>query len=200
MAQKKDSLDHVLVSVWAMLARGATRVTDPFNRPALASGNSSGCGVRTVILRQADEAGRRLICYADVRSPKIAEIEACGSIQWLFYHPRKMVQVRVAGPATVHTDDATAEAQWNRVKGFSRLSYCAERPPGSVLDRPSSGLSARLRNDLPRLMQSNAGRKNFAVIQGQVALIDWLKLRPSGNVRARFQWDADGLKASWTVP
>ncbi|VTR68074.1 Predicted pyridoxamine-phosphate oxidase [Desulfosarcina cetonica] len=200
MTKKKDSLEHVLQSVWALLGRGAAHFSDPFNRPALATGHATGCGVRTVILRQADADGRQLICYADLRSPKIGEIKACGRAQWLFYHPRKMVQVRISGRVTVHSGDATAEAFWKRVKGLSRLNYCAEQPPGSPLDQPSAGLSARLLKDLPNLMDSNAGRDHFAVIIGRVETIDWLRLRPSGNVRARFQWEDGHLQASWVVP
>jgi len=196
----KDTLKHVLASTWAMLTRGAAHSSDPFHEPVLATGNADGCGLRTVILRRADETRRILICYADARSTKIAEIEHSGCAGWLFYHPRKKIQVRIHGAATVHTNDATAEAQWERVKGFSRLSFCTEQPPGTPLLRPSSGLSERLLKDLPKLISSNAGREHFAAIIGHVAYMDWLQLRPSGNLRARFQWDADLPDASWIVP
>jgi pyridoxamine 5'-phosphate oxidase len=197
---KKDTLEHVLAATWQMLTRGAAHFNDPFHQPVLATGRSDGCGVRTVILRHADQTERTLICYADVRSTKIAEIEQFGCAGWLFYHPRKKIQVRIHGSATVHADDPVAQAQWKRVKGFSRLSFCTDQPPGTLLERPSSGLSERLLKDLPKLMTGNAGRDHFAVIKGRVATMDWLQLRPSGNIRARFQWDTDLLDASWIVP
>jgi pyridoxamine 5'-phosphate oxidase len=197
---RKDTLDQVLASTWALLARGASHSSDPFHEPVLVTGRSDGCGMRTVILRHADETGRTLICYADARSAKIAEIEQCGCAGWLFYHPPKKIQVRIHGPATVHTNDSTAEAQWKRVKGFSRLSFCTEQPPGTPLSAPSSGFSERLLKDLPNLMSSNAGREHFAAIIGRVDYLDWLQLRPSGNIRARFEWNADLRDASWIVP
>ena len=126
--RNKDTLEQVLASTWAMLIRGATHSSDPFHEPVLATGRSDDCGVRTVILRHADETQRTLICYADARSAKIAEIEQFGRAGWLFYYPRKKIQVRIHGPATVHTADPIAEAQWRRVKGFSRLSFCTEQP------------------------------------------------------------------------
>jgi pyridoxamine 5'-phosphate oxidase len=196
----KDSLDQVLTSTWKMLAKGATRSTDPFHQPVLASGRSDGCGLRTVILRHVDQAKRTLICYADERSPKISQIEQSGCAGWLFYHPRKMIQVRIHGATAVHTTDAIADHWWSRVKGFTRLSFCAEQPPGTPLSRPSSGISQRLLKDLPNLMTGNAGREHFAAIVGRVEYLDWLQLRPSGNVRARFQWQDERLDASWIVP
>jgi hypothetical protein len=196
----KDPLEQVLASTWAMLKKGVTRSTDPFHRPVLATGESDGCGLRTVILRHVDPTGRTLVCYADDRSAKISEIEQSGNAGWLFYHPRKMIQVRIHGAASIHTADATADHWWLRVKGFTRLSFCAEKPPGTSLSQPSSGISQRLLKDLPNLMTGNAGREHFAVIVGQVEYLDWLQLRPSGNVRARFQWTSDCLDASWIVP
>ena len=196
----KDTLDHVIVSTWAMLKKGVTRSTDPFHQAVLATGKSNGCGLRTVILRHVDQSERILVCYTDDRSTKISEIEQTGCAGWLFYHPRKMIQVRIHGTASVHATDAIADHWWSKVRGFTRLSFCTEKAPGTPLSRPSSGISQRLLKDLPKLMTSNAGRDHFAAIVGQVDYIDWLQLRPSGNVRARFQWDNGRLGASWIVP
>jgi pyridoxamine 5'-phosphate oxidase len=196
----KDTLDQVLASTWAMLAKGARRSTDPLHQAVLATGKSGGCGLRTIILRHVDQTGRSLVCYADDRSQKIDEIKHSGCAGWLFYHPRKMIQVRIHGAASVHTTDAIADHWWAKVNGLTRLSFCAEQPPGTPLSRPSSGISQRLLKDLPKLMTGNAGRGHFAAIVSQVDYIDWLQLRPSGNVRARFQWDDGRLSASWIVP
>lgn len=196
----KDTLDQVLASTWAMLLKGARRSRDPMHQAVLATAKSGGCGLRTIILRHVDQTGRSLVCYADHRSQKIGEIEQSGCAGWLFYHPRKMIQVRIHGTASVHTTDAVADHWWSTVKGFTRLSFCAEQPPGTPLSRPSSGISQRLLKGLPNLMAGNAGREHFAAIVGQVDDIDWLQLRPTGNVRARFQWNDGRLSASWIVP
>jgi pyridoxine/pyridoxamine 5'-phosphate oxidase len=176
--KNKDTLDNVLAATWTMLDRGATHSTDPFHQPVLATAQAGGCGLRTVILRHFDEAERTVVCYADDRSAKIGQIEQSGSAGWLFYHPRKMIQVRIHGPASVHTTDAIADQWWKKVRGFTRLSFCTEQPPGTPISRPSSGISRRLLNDLPKLMRGNAGREHFAVIVGQVKSLDWLRLSP----------------------
>ena len=200
MTLKQDTLEHVLVSTWQMLEKGAFNATDPFHHPVLATGKAGGFGLRTVILRHADPAERTLTCYADARSPKIKEILAAGHAGWLFYHPGKKIQVRIHGAASVHTGDAVAQALWKKVKGFSRLSFCSEAPPGSPLSQPSSGISRRPLKDLPNLLSSDAGREHFAAIVGRVTYMDWLRLHTAGNTRARFMWQEDRLDASWIVP
>ena len=195
-----NSLSELLAAAWTMLERGAARSTHPFHQAALATGKTDGCGLRTVILRDADEAQRSLICYADDRSAKTGEIAQSGCAAWLFYHPRKKIQVRIHGPATVHTRDSVAEAQWKRVKGLTRLSFCTEQAPGTRISKPSSGLSDRLLKDLPRLLSGNSGRDHFAAIVGRVACMDWLQLRKPGNIRARFRWEDGRLDSTWTVP
>jgi hypothetical protein len=48
--------------------------------------------------------------------------------------------------------------------------------------------------------ESQAGRKNFAVIKFQVESLDWLFLSSQGHRRARFHYNGDGFEANWTNP
>ena len=193
-------LMEMLNSAWALLRHGAAHSGDPFNRPVIGTGCGDGCHLRTVILRQVDETRRLLTCFSDIRSVKIGEIHDWAYTQWLFYHPRRKIQLRIGGPAVVHSDDGVAAACWQRVKGLSRLNYCADLPPGTPVERPSSGLPRRLTQDLPKLLAGDAGRANFAVIETFAEYIDWLRLKPSGNLRAQFRWVANNWQASWAVP
>lgn len=198
---KKDSaLEGILDEVWVMLQNGAKQSDDPFHIPVLGTIEKAGCGLRTVILRHVQVSERILICHTDARSPKVQEIMNCPQVNWLFYHPQKKVQLRVSGRATLHAHDPLADRQW-RLSGLtSRLNYCASEPPGTPLENPSSGLPDFLRNKIPTLLETKTGRKNFMVISARVDAIDWLKLKLSGNRRARFQWDQNRLYATWLVP
>lgn len=200
-ATDREALAQVRSMVWDLLVKGVSRSRDPMHSPALATGSARGCQVRKVILRNVDEKERALTCYSDARAAKVGEIREHGHVQWLFYHPRKQIQLRISGQATVHTDDQVADIHWGRVKGFSRLNYCTEWPPGTRIDEPSSGLPARLIRQLSNLVHTNTGRPNFAVIVGRVETIDWLRLSKTGNTRARFEWEADHrMQAFWVVP
>ena len=183
-----------------MLQRGASRYNDPFHWPVLGTTGFNGSRMRTVILRQFRPDERVLICHTDARADKVQEINNDASIGWLFYHPKKKIQLRISGTATLHTDDPLADEQWAATKIVSRLNYCAIKPPGSVVAVPSTGLPDLLLKKAPSLLETEVGRKNFLVIAGRIEIMDWLQLSILGNQRARFNWDENGLNATWLIP
>jgi hypothetical protein len=196
-----ETLDGILANAWEMLQRGAGRSDDPFHWPVLGNAGQQGCNLRTVILRQVLVTERMLVCHTDARAPKADEIRASGNVAWLFYHPREKVQLRIYGEATLHGVDSFADEQWAATGVTSRLNYAATRPPGTPVDRPTSGLSDILRKKVPTLLESETARPNFMVIACHIEAMDWLRLSLLGNRRARFTWDAeDALRASWLVP
>jgi len=183
-----------------MLKQGVTRFNDPFHWPVLGTTEKDGSRLRTVILRQFIWPERILVCHTDARADKVQEISNFAKVSWLFYHPKKKVQLRISGPATLHADDRFADRQWAEAKITSRLNYCASQPPGTPIDAPSSGLPEFLRHKIPTLLDVERGRKNFMVIAGRIDSMDWLILKVLGNRRARFDWDENGLKAKWLIP
>ena len=198
---KWNSLEGVLNEIWQMLQRGANRFNDPFHWPVLGTtGKDGGSSLRTVILRQLILPKRMLVCHTDARAPKVREIFDCDEVSWLFYNPRKKVQVRISGKAALHADDQLAANQWTATKINSRLNYCATEPPGTIIDKPSSGLPDFLLNKVPSLLESERVRKNFMAITCRIDSVDWLILKATGNRRARFNWDENGLTAVWLIP
>ena len=198
--EKWDTLDGILDKIWRLLEQGATHSDDPFHWPVLGTVAAEGCSLRTVILRQVNAAERVLVFHTDARSPKVQEIMKYPQISWLFYHPKKKIQLRISGHATLHTHDADADRQWADTRITSRLNYCATQPPGTPLDKPSSGLPDFLLNKIPTLLETEVGRKNFMAIAAHIYSIEWLMLKTTGNRRARFEWDKDTLHATWLVP
>jgi pyridoxamine 5'-phosphate oxidase len=197
---KWDTFDGILNEVWKMLERGVTHFNDPFHCPVLGTTGKDGCSLRTVIFRQLILPDRILVCHTDARAPKAREISNENKVSWLFYHPKKNVQLRMSGQAKLHTDDPFADDQWAASRVTSRLNYCAAQPPGTLVDKPSSGLPDFLLNKVPTLLESEQGRRNFMSISCRIDSIDWLRLSVMGNRRARFDWDQDKMKAVWLVP
>jgi pyridoxamine 5'-phosphate oxidase len=198
--EKWDTLDGVLDKIWLMLEQGATHLDDPFHWPVLGTAAKEGCSLRTVILRQVKIPDRILVCHTDARSAKVQEIMNCSQTSWLFYHPKKKIQVRILGYATLHAHDAYADRQWADISITSRLNYCTSKPPGARIDKPSSGLPDFLLNKIPTLLETERCRKNFMVIVVHIFSIDWLLLKITGNRRALFEWDKDRLQSTWLVP
>lgn len=203
MRKKKaqwDALDGILEDVWKMLDRGVTHFNDPFHWPVLGTTASNGSSLRTVILRRFIAPDRVLVCHTDARAEKVREIKQFSNVSWLFYHPKRKVQLRISGPATLHSDDQLADEQWHATKLTSRLNYCAAEAPGTAVEKPSSGLPEFLLKNVPTLLESQHGRNNFMAIACRFESMDWLRLSTLGNRRARFDWDEEGLNAKWLIP
>jgi pyridoxamine 5'-phosphate oxidase len=199
-AGKWDTLEAVLNDVWRMLERGVSDYKDPFHCPILGTSGTVDSHPRTVILRQFILPERMLVCHTDARSKKVQEISDHPNVSWLFYHRRRGIQLRISGPATLHADDQFADQQWAATKLTSRLNYCATAPPGTPIDKPSSGLPDFLVNKVPTLLDSEKGRKNFMAIACRMNMMDCLMLRPLGNRRARFDWYNNELHGTWVIP
>lgn len=194
------SFEEILEHSWAMLAAGVADAADPFHTPVLGTVTPGGCSLRTVVLRQASRPERLLICYSDRRAAKIREIRQNPRVSWLFYHPRQQVQLRLAGPATLHTGDDLTGREWAATRPASRRNYATVKAPGSPSREPTSGLPEEWTLNSPTPAESEAYRPNFAVIACRVDVMDWLRLRAEGHQRARFTWHGDRLSATWLVP
>jgi len=195
-----DALHGILNEVWTMLKRGVTHSNDPFHWPVLGTTGKDGCHLRTVILRRFILPDRILVCYSDARATKAQDIGHDSKVGWLFYHPEKKVQLRISGQAKCHTDDQFADDQWAATKITSRLDYSTTHPPGTSIDKPSSGLPDYLLEKIPTLLDGERSRKNFMAISCRIDSIDWLMLGALGHRRARFDWDENGLSATWLIP
>ncbi|MFZ7110848.1 MAG: pyridoxamine 5'-phosphate oxidase family protein [Desulfatiglandales bacterium] len=200
--KKEDisTLEGVLKSSWSLVHEGVRNFRHPFYRPALTTMNGNKPEVRTVILRGFSENERTLVCHCDARTPKVAQILDNPHVSWLFYHPGKWIQVRLSGTASIHAHDETAESQWKKVRLRSRINYCGEIPPGSPSEQGTSGLPDFLRDKVPKVFDHSMARKNFAAIVCRFDEMDWLLLRLTGNIRAKFHWDGNRMDASWVIP
>ena len=194
------TLNDVLESGFRFLHEGARDFKSPFHRASLTTIDGGRPQVRMVILREFSEQDRTLICHCDSRSPKVSEIRSNPNVSWLFYHPGKWLQVRLSGTASVHTDDEAAEAQWEKVGLTHRINYCAKNPPGTPTEKPASGLPDFLRDKAPQMLDAAQARKNFAAIVFQFDEMDWLLLKLTGHIRAKFYWKNDRMGASWVIP
>ncbi len=195
-----STLDDVLKSSWRALHSGVGNARHPFHRPALATVDGNNPQARTVILREFSETDRTLICHCDARTPKVSQIRNNPHVSWLFYDPQTWVQLRLLGTASIHTDDKVAEAQWEKVSITHRMNYCAEIPPGSSAENPTSGLPDFLLNKASNLIDHLNARGNFAAILCRFDRMDWLLLRLTGHMRATFHWEHNGMNASWVIP
>jgi len=195
-----STLDDVLESSWRFLHEGVQNFRDPFHQSILTTMDGNKPQVRIVILREFSEEDRTLICHCDARGSKVLQIRDNPNVSWLFYNPEKWLQLRLSGTASIHADDKTAESQWEKVRLPHRINYCAETPPGSPTEKPNSGLPVFLRDKAPKLLDVPEARKNFAAIICRFDEMDWLLLKLTGHIRAKFHWKDNEMYASWVIP
>ena len=180
---------NLLAHLWRQLAHAAAEGGSDFQRPALATVDDQlRPDSRIVVLREADPESRHLICYTDRRSPKIAQLRSRPFTSWTFWDPQAKVQIRAFAEATIHLDDAIADAHWARASLSSRRCYLAPNPPGEPADGPSPNLPEAVRDRLPTGDEIREGRDQFAVIACRVDRLDWLYLHHDGHRRAEFCW------------
>ncbi|MFO7962646.1 MAG: pyridoxamine 5'-phosphate oxidase family protein [Desulfobacterales bacterium] len=195
-----STLEGILPAGWKMLRRGVRNPLHPFHRPSLATLEGAAPEVRTVILRGFSASLRHLICHCDARTAKVHQIETNPHVSWLFYDHRSRIQLRFSGTASVHTEDSIADTQWQSVSLTGRLNYCAETPPGSGVEKPTSGLPEFLRHKPTAVFKEAQARRNFAAIVCVFDRMDWLHLKLSGNIRAEYLWQNGRMEARWIIP
>lgn len=186
-----ETLEACLAEAFRRLARGAADRRSPFHTPTLATIGADGAPqARTLVLRGFDAATRTLRLHTDARSRKVAELARDPRCALHLYDAAAKLQLRLAGRAALHGDDAVAEATWAGSRDFSRMCYAIAPAPGTPVATPP-----------PAPRDAEAGRGAFRVILLRFDRLDWLELAAPGHRRARFAWaQGHAPDASWLVP
>ncbi len=185
-----NDLGEVRAAAFALLSRGVADRRSPLHTPTLATIGLDGAPrARTLVLRGFDAASRTLRLHSDRRSDKFTELLRDPRCALHGYDAASQVQIRLAGLASLHTQDAVANAAWDATQPFSRIIYAVEPAPGTTIAAP-----------LPAPANEVAGRAHFGVVLLQIHSLEWLFLASSGHRRARIDWLADEERAIWLVP
>jgi pyridoxamine 5'-phosphate oxidase len=196
-----NDLDAVLSDIWQRLVRGKADRRSPFHTPIIASVDAQGCPQqRVMVLRKMDPVAGMMRFHTDVRSSKIDQLSANNAMSVIGYDTAAKVQIRVSGTGLIDTDGEAADAAWQASAPSSLRCYLAEAAPGSVSDTPTSGLPKSFEHRVPTLLETEAGRVNFATLTITLNHLEWLFLAHDGHRRAVFQRSDDGWSGQWLVP
>jgi hypothetical protein len=177
-----ESLQLIERACWLALAEATREREHPWRVMTLATVDGDRADARSVVLRDVDEARRRLVFYADARSPKIAQMSANPGGVLVGWWPRPGWQLRLRTTLTVQTGGLEVSSRWARVKlSPSAHDYLAALPPGTPVDR---------------YQPERGSREHFAVVTASVEEMDWLELHAEGHRRARLA----GAASTWLTP
>lgn len=179
-----ESLHMIERACWRELAHAAVDRLHAWRVLTLATADLDGDGAdaRSVVLRDVDEAARRVVFYADERSAKVAQIRRRPTGTLVGWWPQQGWQLRLRVRMTIETAGLEVSSRWARVKlSPSAQDYLAALPPGTPVDR---------------YQPERGSREHFAVVGAEVLTMDWLELHAEGHRRARL----DGSASSWLTP
>lgn len=186
-----DDLAASLQEAFRLLADAVPNRRSAFHTPTIASLDDAGApSLRTIVLRGFDAEARTLRFHTDRRSDKARGIARDPRVMMHFYDAALHIQLRVAGCAVLHLEDAVADAAWAASRSSSRMCYAAPDASGAVVPVPPAA---------PQ--DAEIGRPHFAAVVIGFHRLEWLWLAAAGHQRARFIWDDVGnLTADWIAP
>jgi len=195
----RRSLANLEYDSWHQLMLAPEQESDGFKTMTVATNTDTGADARTVVLRQVDEIRRYIWFHTDARAGKVMQLEAFPNATLLFWDEKRQVQLRLTAETRLHIDDYVADEQWKNLWVGGRKTYLSERAPGSEQADPYPGFPPHLGESLPTKDETEAGRKNFAVIECRVLSMEYLHLERGGQTRARFQYEPE-RKITWLAP
>jgi len=193
-----EDFDEIKNKIWSMLDNAIKDRGSPFRIPVFICGDQDDFDGRIVVLRRSDQENNLIQYHSDIRSNKIAKLKNNKNASMLFYDKDEKIQVRLKVECTVNHDNEITKESWLKTGHMSRKCYLVDNGPGTESPSPTSGLKPELDNFEFTMEQSEAGYKNFTVIQCKIKNMEWLYLAAKGHRRAKF--NLENNKEYWLVP
>lgn len=169
------------------LIKGATKKGHYLKYFTLATlGVDKFARLRLVALRNVSE-DLKLTFFTDKRSKKVLHIKENNRVSLLFYHHKKMIQLRIEGIARIKENQFEIKKNWDAIPEASRKDYISKEAPGSSLENPDS---------LEFLKEGDF----FSIVEVEPFRIEYLRLKTSGHTKVKFEKTDKGWKSEFLVP
>jgi len=195
-----SDLDKVYLKIWELLKTGLQIRDLPFHIPVFICGDKENSDGRIVVLRGVNEREKIIWFHSDIRSNKIKILKSNPKATLLFYDKSEKIQLRVSGNTKINYQNDIAKKSWEKTVHMSRQCYLGDKPPGSDVSIPTSGLTTVIDNLKYTKEESEIGYKNFCVIEIFIKSIEWLYLAAKGHRRAYFSLKNNSLEKKWLIP
>lgn len=179
------------VVIWKKLTKdlrdGAALKAHPFHYCTLATvGLERMPRLRTVVLRKVSD-DLDLSIYTDQRSKKILHIKENNRVSLLFYHPKKLVQIKIEGLAGIETDSQVLEKHWKGIRPVGRKDYTTSEAPGSDISDPDA-------------VEYLEDKNYFCIVEIEPFKIEYLKLQQPNHLRVKYSKINHSWKSEFLVP
>ena len=194
-----EDFDEIEKKLWSLLTKAVKDRSSEFRTPVFICGNDKDLDGRVVVLRKADQKNNFIQFHSDIRSPKVKKIKKNPNCSILFYGKKEKIQLRLKTECEVNFNNEVTKESWKKTGHVSRKCYLVTNGPGTVSDKPTSGLNGKFDNFDFTKEESEEGYKNFSVIRCKIISIEWLYLAAKGHRRALINFKGS-KKFTWLVP
>ncbi|MAV56839.1 MAG: flavin-binding protein [Pelagibacteraceae bacterium TMED247] len=199
MVSYYENPNEIEKKIWQLLTDAVKDRSSEFRTPVFICGDEKDLDGRVVVLRKADQQDNFIQYHSDIRSSKIKKIKKNPSCSILFYGKEEKIQLRVKTNCEINYDNDITKESWIKTGHISRKCYLVSNGPGTVSDKPTSGLDNKFDNFDFTKEESEAGYKNFCVIKCRIKSIEWLYLAAKGHRRLLINFEAE-KKFNWLIP
>lgn len=169
------------------LVNGCSKKGHPFRYFTLATIDKNNIPQqRTVVLRKVT-SDVEFLFYTDRRSNKIQHILKNDVVSALFYHPKRLVQLKVEGNAKIVNDEKIIASLWSEISLKSKKAYTTLYAPGSLIQNP---------NEVDYLNEANY----FCIVRIIPKQIEYLRLKQSNHLRVLFKKENGKWEGSFITP
>ena len=185
--------------IWSLLTIAVKDRSSEFRTPVFICGNENDLDGRVVVLRKADQQKNFIQFHSDIRSSKIEKIKKNPHCSILFYGKEEKIQLRLKIDCKINYNNEITKESWAKTGHVSRKCYLVTDGPGTVSEKPTSGLDGKFNDFDFTKEESEKGYKNFCVIKCKIKSIEWLYLAAKGHRRALINL-SESKKFTWLVP
>jgi pyridoxamine 5'-phosphate oxidase len=177
--------NDILESLKRELINGYAKKGHPFRYFGLATMNGKQPVQRTVVLRKV-RSDLSLVVFTDARSEKVQQLEANNVVSALFYHPKKLLQLRIQGKVEF-LDGEELERLWMSIPENSRKDYTALEAPGTPIKNPDH-------------VDYSEENNHFKVVHIIPESIEYLRLKRPNHLRIHFSKQGDEWTGQFLTP
>lgn len=177
-------LDDIFKNVINEVKFGYLKRKHPFKYCYLSSISDDKPVLRTVVLRDMTKE-YKLVIFTDKRSSKVEQYAKNPNAELLFYHPKKLWQIKVGGKINILEDEKRVEYYKQKIQGASVKDYTTKQKPSSPLKNPDE--------------LEHTENMNFCVLELNPEYIESLQLKRPNHIRCIFKKD-NNWQGQFIVP
>ena len=194
-----EDFTEIQKKVWDLLTDAVKNRNSEFRTPVFICGDNKDLDGRVVVLRKADPNNNFIQFHSDIRSSKINKIKKNPSCSILFYGKEEKIQLRLKIDCEINYKNQVTKESWEKTGHVSRKCYLVTDSPGTISQKPTSGLNGKFNDFDFTKEESEQGYENFCVIKCKIRSIEWLYLAAKGHRRALLKLGKTN-EFKWLIP